>query len=175
MKKLRDSKLNNAGISLVEVIIVLAIMGIIGGAVLLSTSVATNKQVNSCAEKLASSLEQTRNLVMGKQSGFLRVWQDPGDYVYIQMYIDGKTSEYKFSDEVAIGKPGVTVNYTLADGSTGVLTAGTPIDIGFLRNGSVSKATGFSQVKQFEITNGNRVVVVNIDQFTGRIETVKTA
>jgi len=171
MKKLRDSKLNNAGISLVEVIIVLAIMGIIGGAVLLSTSVATNKQVNSCAEKLASSLEQTRNLVMGKQKGYLRIWQDPGDYVYIQMYIDGD----KFSDEVAIGKPGITVNYTLADGSTGVLTAGTPIDVGFLRNGSVSKASGFSQVKQFEITNGNRVVVVNIDQFTGRIETVKTA
>ena len=84
---MREHKLNNAGISIVEIVIVVAIMGIIGGAVLLSTTVATDKQVSSCAEKLVSSLEQTRSLVMGKQSGYVKIWQDPGDYVYIQMYI----------------------------------------------------------------------------------------
>lgn len=170
MKKMREHKLNNTGISLVEIIIVIAIMGIIGGAVILSTSIATDKQVTSCAEKLASSLEQTRNLVMGKQSGYLEVSQVAGDYVYIQMYIDGQP----FSDPVAIGKPGVVVNYTLADGTTGTLTAGSALKIHFLRNGSVSKTSG-DQVSEFSITNGKRIVLVKVDQFTGRVETEKIA
>lgn len=175
MKKTRDHKLNNAGISLVEIIIVLAIMGIIGGAVLLSTAIATDKQVTSCAEKLASSLEQTRSLVMGKQSGYVEISQVAGDYVYIQMYIDGQA----FSDEVAIGKPGVIVNYTCVDPSdnsvsTGTLTAGSSIKVYFQRNGSVSKDHG-PYVTEFSVTNGKRIVLVKIDQFTGRIETEKTA
>lgn len=171
---MREHKLNNAGISIVEIVIVVAIMGIIGGAVLLSTTVATDKQVSSCAEKLVSSLEQTRSLVMGKQSGYVKIWQDPGDYVYIQMYINGQA----FSDEVAIGKQGVVVNYTyISDPDTGAtatatLTAGSAIEIHFMRNGSVSKSAGL-QVKEFSITNGRREVLVKIDQFTGRIETEK--
>ena len=163
MKKIRDHKLNNAGISLVEIIIVLAIMGIIGGAVLLSTAIATDKQVTSCAEKLASSLEQTRSLVMGKQSGYVEISQVAGDYVYIQMYIDGQP----FSDQVAIGKPGVIVNYTCKDPSdgslsTGTLTAGSSLKVYFLRNGSTSKTSG-DQVIEFSVTNGKRIVLVKID------------
>lgn len=170
MKKLRNNKLNNSGISIVEIVIVIAIMGIIGAAAFLSTTVATDKQVTSCAEKLSSSLEQTRNLVMGKQTGYIKIWQTAGDYVYIQMYMDGE----EFSDEVAIGRPGIVVNYTLADGTTGVLTAGGELKVYFLRNGSVSKTSG-NQVSVFEVTNGRRTIEVRIDQFTGRIETVKTA
>lgn len=172
---MRDHKLNNAGISLVEIIIVIAIMGIIGGAVILSTAVATDKQVSSCAEKLSSSLEQTRSLVMGKQSGYVEVWQAAGDYVYIQMWVDGE----KFGDEVAIGKPGVVVNYSKVedDGSvtTGTLTAGSSLKVGFNRNGSMLKKTGYDQVFEFSVTNGKRVVLVKIDMFTGRVETEKVA
>jgi prepilin-type N-terminal cleavage/methylation domain-containing protein len=163
----RDFKNDNKGISLIEIIIVLAIMALIGGIVVLSTQVATNKHVNACAEKIGSALEQTRSLVMGKQSGYLEIYQLAGDYVYVRMYIDGAP----YSDPVAVGHPGVIVNYTKEDGSTGVLTAGAALNIYFSRNGSV-KTTG-DRITQFEITNGNRTVDVNIDLFTGRVEVVK--
>ncbi len=173
MKKWRNGKLNNSGISLVEIIIVFAIMGIIAGAVLLSTTVATDKQVSSCAEKLASSLEQTRNLVMGKQSGLLRIWQVSGDYVYIQMYMDGDyipahPEQNAFSDEVAIGKQGVTITWTNGTDS-GNLNAGEVL-MYFERNGSVDSDHG-NHVTEFTVTNGRRTILVKVDQFTGRVDT----
>jgi len=162
---------DNKGISLIEIIIVLAIMAVIGGIVVLSTSVATNKHVNSCAEKIASSLEQTRSLVMGKQSGSIQISQVPGDYVYVQMTIDGQN----YGDRVSVGHPGVTVNFTRKDGSTGTLSAGAALNIYFSRNGSVTDGPTHTGdiITNFEVTNGNRTVNVNVDPFTGRVEVVK--
>lgn len=173
MKKWRNSKLNNSGISLVEIIIVFAIMGIIAGAVLLSTTVATDKQVSSCAEKLASSLEQTRNLVMGKQSGLIRIWQESDGNIYIQMYMDGDYNpthpeDNTFSDEIAIGKQGVTVTWTNGS-SSGNLNSGEVLQY-FLRNGSVSQTQG-NHITEFTVTNGRRTILVKVDQFTGRVDT----
>jgi len=168
MKEKHLTKLNNKGVSLVEIVIVVAIMAIVGGAVLLSTTVATDKQVSSCAEKIASSLEQTRNLVMGKSNGYVEISQAAGDYVYVQMFVDGNT----FGDKVSVGHPGVQVTVYYTDGSSPeVLTARTdPIKIYFSRsNGSVRSDMG-NQVGRFEITNGRRTMEVKIDNFTGRVE-----
>ena len=164
-------KNDNKGISLIEIIIVLAIMGVMGGIIVLSTSVATNKHVNSCAEKIASSLEQTRSLAMGKLSGSVQISQVPGDYVYVQMTMDGQN----YGDRVSVGHPGVTVNFTRKDGSTGTLSAGAALNIYFSRNGSITDGPSHTGdiITQFEVTNGNRTVLVNVDPFTGRVEVVK--
>ena len=163
-----NQKLNNKGLSLIELIVVLAILAVIGGIIVLSTSVATNKHVSSCAERLASSLEQTRSLVMGKQSGYIEITQSPGDYVYVQMTIDGNL----YGNRVSVGHQGLTVNYVRKDGSTGTLSAGSGLKIYFSRNGGVRNDMG-DQITKFTVTNGSRTVDVNIDLFTGRVEVVK--
>ena len=167
MSKKHQTKLNNQGISLVEIVIVIAIMAIIGGAVLLSTTVATDKQVTSCAEKVGSSLEQIRNLVMGKSNGYIEISQSPGDYVYVQMYVDGNA----YGDKVSVGHPGLEVRVFYIGGAPEeILTARTPVKIYFSRsNGSIRTDMG-DQVSRFEITNGRRTMEVKIDSFTGRIE-----
>ncbi len=168
MSKKHHTKLNNQGISLVEIVIVLAIMAIIGGAVLLSTTVATDKQVSSCAEKIASSLEQTRNLVMGKSNGYIEISQAAGDYVKVQMYVDGST----YGDEVSVGHPGLEVRVYYSDLTSEVLTARSDaVKIYFSRsNGSIRDDMGVKVVKSFEITNGRRTMEVKIDGFTGTVE-----
>lgn len=160
---------NNKGISLIELIIVLAIMSIIAGAFFLSTAVATDKHVSSCAEKIASSLEQTRSLALGKQSGWIEISKVSGEYVYIQMYVDGKA----YGDRVSIGHSGLTVEIT---------EEGTPsptvynlndhtVTIRFSRsNGSITSSPAVTQIK---VTNGRRTVVVKLDKFTGRVSVEK--
>jgi len=160
---------NNKGVSLVEIIIVVAIMTIIGATVVLSTRVATDKHVNSCALKLASSLEQTRNLALGKQSACVELTQNANDYVYLQMHVDGNP----YGDRVAIGRPGITINVDrsgLAPSTVGP----TSLFINFSRsNGSVTDA---NPVTKLTVTNGRREYEVIIDTFTGRVTTnLKTA
>jgi len=153
-------KKNNKGVSLIEIIAVVAIMTIIVGTVVLTTKVATDKHVNSCAVKLASSLEQTRNLAMGKQGAYLSIWQNPGDYVYIQIYVNGSP----YGDRVAIGRPGITINVT---GGSNPSIGASPENIHFSRsNGSVTDSPGVSKLS---VTNGSRVFDVNIDTYTGRV------
>lgn len=152
-------KSNNKGLSLVEIIIVLAIMSIIGVAAYMTTAMATDKQVNECALKLVSSIEQTRNLTLGKQSGYVHISQASGDYVYVQMYIDGKA----YGDLVAVGRPGITVYV----GGTKLTDMATGVDIAFERsNGSLKGASP----TEIQVTNGRRTMKITIDSYTGRVE-----
>jgi len=161
-----NSKLikDNSGLSLIEIIIVLAILAIIGSATLLATSVATDKHVTACAEKISSSLESTRSIVLGKQSGYVEIWKGSDDFVYCQMHIDGKL----YGNEVSIGHAGLTVTYTLKDGTVGTLDSSHQ-SIEFYRSNGCVKGT--NPITEFEVTNGRRTIKVKIDTFTGRVST----
>ena len=156
----KNKKLNNKGLSLIEVIIVLAIMAIIGAASYLSLRMATNKQVVSCADKLRTSLDQTRNMALGKNSAYLEIWKD--GTVNIQMYVNGQP----YGDEVAIGVSGITVTYEDSSSPDNTLTS-THVPIEFDRSSGGLKGSPY--VKSITITNGDRICVVTIDHFTGRI------
>ncbi len=176
-------KLNDQGISLIEIIVVIAIISIIGGIAFLSTSVATDKHVSSCAERISSSLEQTRSLALGKQSGNVKVWKETGGSVFCQMVIDGND----YGDTVAIGHSGLTVKvqyyqkYENAHSVSNVMldedTLGSSgINISFSRsNGSINNisdiAPANTSVLVFEVTNTRRTVNVVIDVYTGRVYT----
>ncbi len=159
-------ELNNAGLSLVELIIVLAIMAIIGAASYLSLSMATNKQVSSCADKLRTSLDQTRNLALGRSSAHLEIWKD--GTVQIQVYVN----DVPYGNEISIGVAGLDVKYdtnTVTDQTLG----STHVIVEFDRSSGGVKASP-DIVKSFTVTNNNRTCIVTIDQFTGRINVTTT-
>ena len=164
---------NNKGLSLIEIIIVLAIMSIIGGAFLLTTAVATDKHVSSCGEKMLSSLEQTRNLAMGKQTGYIEISKpSASDSVYIQMYLDGYGAGHEYGDRVAIGHQGLTVEYLVEGASDYASLSGGTITLEFSRsNGSLITTPA---IKKIRITNGRRTYIITIDKFTGRVSGEKS-
>lgn len=168
MNNKNDIKTNNKGISLIEIIIVIAIMVILGGVFFLSTAVATNKQVNSCANKVASSLESARSLAIGKKGAYIAIWQDVGDYVKCQIYVDGEApGGTAYGDEIAIGHPGLTVTVYTSTGSYTLAGHATKTFVSFSRsNGSVNDSI---YVKSIEVKNGSRSITVEIDKFTGRV------
>ena len=176
MNKKKNHNLNNQGISLVEVIIVLAIMAIIGGALFLSTSVATDKHVTSCAEKIASAIEQTRNLAMGKQGAYIEIWKDTGDTVYLQMYVEGQP----YGDLVNVGHAGLTIEVTYKQ-NTGVTytnpigDAAHKLKIVFNRSNGSVEYDGSYAPHIIDVTNGRREIKVTIDAFTGRVSTTRVS
>lgn len=179
MEREKSIKSNNSGLSILELIVVLAIMAVVSGIFILSTSFATDKQVTSCAERIASSLEQTRSLCLGKQSGEITISKLTGDNVKAQMKIDN----VNYGDLVSIGHQGLTVNviyctsYTDKDNyvanTTSVLSSET---IKFSRNsGSVKNPPVNTSVIVFQVTNGRRTINVCLDTFTGRVTTERVS
>lgn len=165
---------NNKGLSLVEIIIVIAIMTIIGGAMFLTTAIATDKHVTSCGEKVVSSLEQTRNLAMGKQSGWIIISKAPGDYLYCEMYVDGQPygGSGNGDNKVSIGHSGLTITVVEEGGASYNLEGHSDVKIEFSRsNGSVTSSPAISQII---VTNGRKTVTISIDKFTGRVSSEKS-
>lgn len=60
-------KSNNGGFSLVELIIVIAIMAILVGVMAISASSLTGRKVKKCADEIVSTIERTRVLTLGKE------------------------------------------------------------------------------------------------------------
>lgn len=182
MDKHIDLKSNNKGLSLIELLIVVAIMTIIGGTVFLSTSVATNRHVTSCANKISTAFEQTRNLTLGKQSGKIKFWVGSDGQVYAQMYVDGTT----YGDQVAIGHSGITVTFVYVNPlNAGIVyhqdltTTGMEISFSRSTGGITSQMFDGSAIdpsakklKAIVVTNGNRSITIEVDSYTGRVNII---
>ena len=65
MKTGRKNK--NSGFSLVELIIVIAIMAVLVGVMAMSVTSLTGRRVRKCADEIVTTLERTRVLTLGKE------------------------------------------------------------------------------------------------------------
>jgi prepilin-type N-terminal cleavage/methylation domain-containing protein len=65
MRTGRNNK--NGGFSLVELIIVVAIMAIVVGVIGLSVGTLTGRKIAKCADEIVSTLERARVLTLGKE------------------------------------------------------------------------------------------------------------
>ena len=183
MNKSRCLKSNNDGLSLLELVVVIAIMSVIGVTLFLATSVATDRHVTSCANKISSAFEQTRNLALGKQSGSIKFWIDSNGEVCAQIYVDGNNA---YSDQISIGHSGLTVTFIYVNpANPGIVfrqnltTTGALIEFSRSTGGITSQTFDGSPIdprlkmlKQIEITNGHNTKTIEIDIYTGRVNII---
>ena len=68
------TKIDNKGFSLVELVIVMAIILILGGVAFTGLSLLTSRPVDECARKIQMVLQGNRNTTMGKLRQILMVY-----------------------------------------------------------------------------------------------------
>lgn len=173
----------NSGFSLVELIIVIAIMAIVVGVMGLSVGTLTGRKTAKCADEIVSTLERARVLTLGKEQNQVEflLTDESGEY-HAQIYQGGT----KVSDRI-VGKDPITIQvyftndntaYSLSElkGTLPYATATGGLHLVFNRaSGAFEEKTCAANdvVKDYcnkiVISNGTRTITVTTVGRTGKI------
>lgn len=107
-------RMNNSGMSLVELIVVLAIVSVVGTGLVIGVNATSGKAAEECAAKLESAFAGTRTTALGKigASGTVRVETD--GIWYIETIESAGPSGVETSEKkTRIGDDTVSVKYKI--------------------------------------------------------------
>lgn len=165
-------KRDNRGLSLVEMIIVVAILAVVGGLMTMGISAVVSKPADECASKLEASLKNARITTMGKQSVTLKLYEkDDCIYLKEEVITAGGTSSTK---DIKIGAKDVEVSYKLVGGSTysSLGDSSNPLVLAYKRStgGFMEITPGSNQYcEEIKITKGTRERFLKMAHLTGKV------
>ncbi len=111
-------KKDNRGLSLVELVIIIAIMAIMIGVLVGSLGYIGNSQARSLANAIKTSIGQTRIQTMGKNEAYLYIYRGTDNKYYKETWIKaGADAPVKDSTDV-LGKDKPIVKYKIKGDST---------------------------------------------------------
>lgn len=167
---MKNGKLDNAGYSLLEVIIVAAIIALFTGFAFMSLRALNSREVDEGVKKLKMGLESNRVTTMGKLSASVSVYVDSEGYLSLEEDINGTKNTKRVGDSKLICKYKLT--------GTGETEQAVPnyanrITIKFDRNSGALKpqvtAPNAKYVEYFSLELGSTKVKLCIDKVTGRV------
>lgn len=171
MQMKRD--IDNRGMSLVEMIIVVAIMAVILGIAGLGLGVISGKPAEKCAQKLTTGLQTCRTVTMGKYAATCYVYRDSvTQEIKLKQEIQKSSADgIEILNDEVVGEAGVTLKLIYSDGTQGYLDSATIATFGFNRGtGALEDKTGTGvYCTQLEVSKGNTTRTVKIVPLTGRI------
>lgn len=153
---------NQRGFSLLELVVVIAIMGVVAVGGLLSMSLVFGQNVKSCYKELEGYLQKTRMMAMSKEDAKLKIYTK-SDGVYVDLSTESR--------EVKIGKAGITVSYHDTDGNTVDVTGTTELEISFDRSSGAFKpleGSTSNYCDEIKVTDGERTYQLNLVPKTGK-------
>lgn len=162
-------KQDNRGVTLVEMIIVVAIMSVILGVAGLGLGLVSGKPAEKCAKNITAELQRCRTLTTGKFAAACYLYRDSTTQEVKVMQRIQKTStdsEETFSD-VVVGDSDVSVKVKYGDGSEAELSTAL-VKVSFNRGTGALDTTGTYCVG-FEVSKGSTVKTITIVPLTGRI------
>ncbi len=161
-------KKDNRGLSMVEMIIVVAILSIVAGGLFLGIGMITSKPAEKCANKLVSLMQRNRITTMGKLEAWLEIYYkvDPSGkkYVYVKEVIRTESGAAYEEKETQIGEAGVELRYSI-DGATYAELGTSPLKISYDRSSGAFK----DYCKYIKIEKGNKTIKLELVQRTGKI------
>lgn len=199
----RDGKCkwNEKGFSLVELIIVIAIMAVVIGTVVFSVSMVFSANAKACCNNLQRAIADCKVTTMGKSEAWLILYRGSDNQIYCQMYYneavienDAEGNPKVKKDDAGnvimkavpaneepqkIGGKRVVVTYIDTEGNkhqdlpTDAIDVDKRLTIAFDRSsGSFKNAPDKNAPKSMEIIGGNRHYHLEFNELTGKV-TVK--
>lgn len=172
MKQLNN---DNRGFSLVELIIVLAMVSAIAGVAGYGFSMSNGKPAQECANKLAGAISHGRTTTMGKYRNEIIVRKETDERLTVTedtlIRVESDGSEVRSSRRSTVGSKGVTVEYKIGSGGYTELTPGNEIRLRYDSGSGAMKKTapGDGYYTGFRISRAGKVWYVNLETLTGKI------
>lgn len=176
-------KRRNSGMSLVEMLVVIALMAVIVGITGYGLGLVSNKPVDECAKKIETVLNRNRTNSMGKKEAWVEFFLDSANHNRVSAKEHMVTARESNSGTapsaegtLTIGADGVKVRMTYKDGSTEELGS-TPRRISFRRDSGTLEGDVTNDGKicvRIEIYKGDystatHIRVVELDELTGKV------
>jgi prepilin-type N-terminal cleavage/methylation domain-containing protein len=170
-------KLNNRGFSLVELIVVIAVIVVLAGAVISLTGLMNGRQAKKAREQLFSRMDSVRTMTMGKRNTTAKIEIKGSNYVLtVTSTVSGtdpQTTEYTIADSKK-----VTLYYSrISDGTKRTeITSTAPVTIEFDRASGALKADGTeddgspSYIRYIYAVQGSKEYGIKIYPETGKIQ-----
>lgn len=166
--------MDNKGLSLVEIVIVVTIMTVLTGIMAVGVSLALSKPADECAEKIVSTLSNARITTMGKQGITLKFYEESDQSIWLEEVITNPNGTIS-SRKSKIGQKGVVVTYKL-DGDTHKNLGSDGIALSFKRStggfNTAESPLGTDKGKYCEeivVSKGNRTKTITLYYLTGKV------
>lgn len=165
---MKRGRMDERGVSLVELIIVMAIMAVIVGMTGFGLGMISNKPVDECAKKIEMLLNRNRTTVMGKKDAWLEFYLNDGRVTVQEIIIEANGTTKRIGDSVTIGADNVGMRLTYAGNTLELDT--THRKIGFRRDsGSLESKEGDFIYTKIEIYKGSYSKIITINELTGKV------
>lgn len=166
--------INNSGYSLVELIIVIAIMAVLIGTVFYSISMIFGANAKTCANNIQRAIADCKVTTMGKKEAYMELYRAADGNVYTKLYVYEQTGATPVEEEpqkmgnnrVYVGyiKPGET-----PDAATD-LNSGDSVTIKFDRSSGSFDKTAHDNCAQIIVRGGSKNYAIEMTQLTGKSE-----
>lgn len=159
MKKKNRKKHNNAGMSLVEIVVVVLIIGILSAGAVIGFSFINSRDASSAAENIMSTLERTKldTLASNTETVLLKLCKENNHYYGIVM------KDSTELDKIELAKNGVTITVKDSSGGQTVISDSTSYELKYNKsNGS------FASAANEIVVSGANTVTVRLVTLTGR-------
>ncbi len=163
---------NNEGYSLVELIIVIAIIALIISTVFYSVMMVFSANAKSCANNIQRAIADCKVTTMGKSSAYMELYRDTDQNVYTKMYVwDSGSADYKEAEPQKVGTGRVYVAYKPKGGIETELLAGAKIEIRFDRaSGGFAKDGSGNIYELLRVQAGSKNYEITLTELTGKSE-----
>lgn len=153
-------KRNNAGMSLIELVVAVLIIGILSAGAVLGFSFIHSMDASSAAETVNSLLERTRlNTIAAEEGAGIRLELKKEDNSYYGILWKGTTE----LDKMEFGSNGITVRVTAGDGTVTTIDEIHTCEFSFKKSNGAFQST----YEKIEIA-GSKTVTVYLVTATGR-------